>query len=104
MKQMQFDSIGFSQQEKIFDLMNIHWNAFRNYHPKPYDGEVLFFEGTKRIHALKETPLHSTWKHLIKKMDTSIVEGTHLGIMRQPYVKQVCAKIHEYQDAKYAKV
>lgn len=104
MKQMQFDSISFSQQEKIFDLMNIHWNAFRNYHPKPYDGEVLFFEGTKRIQALKETPLHSTWKHLIKKMDTSMVEGTHLGVMKQPCVKQVCTKIHEYQDTKYAKV
>jgi len=103
MKQMQFDSINFSQQEKIFDLMSIHWNAFRNYHPKPYGEEILFLEGSKRIDALKETPLHSTWKHLIKNMNASILEGTHLGVMKQPYVKQVSAKIHEYQEAKYAK-
>ena len=94
MKQMQFDAIDFSQQEKIFDLMKVHWNAFRNYHPKPYDGGVLFLEGTKRIHALKETPLHLTWKHLIKKMDTSVVEGTHLGVMRQPQVKKIGEKIY----------
>ncbi|MCB1110849.1 MAG: hypothetical protein KDK64_07685 [Chlamydiia bacterium] len=86
MKQMGFESLSDTEQERMFDLMQIHWNAFIHYQPKPYDGHVVFLEGEGH-----PKPLHATWSSIIPHLHASTINGSHLGLMKRPYVKKISA-------------
>ncbi|MCB1107001.1 MAG: hypothetical protein KDK76_02775 [Chlamydiia bacterium] len=103
-KMLGFDALPYSEQEKIFDLMAIHWEAFKSYHPKPYSDKILFFEGN----ALEHTTLHSTWAPLAEEIESHLISGNHLELMKAPHAHEIGQKIEKaievHRTVAYAKV
>jgi amino acid adenylation domain-containing protein len=68
-------------------------NLIAAYHPKPYDGKVVFFAATDRPPHLKRD-LVDDWSGILTgSLETVMVEGTHMSIAEPPQVGQLAEKI-----------
>lgn len=91
---MNFEMLSFPEQERIFKGMKMHWNALRNYQPKPYFGSICFFETEGHDRSLV-----STWEELgCNRLKSHMIAATHLGIMASPYVEKVAKLVDEYLE------
>lgn len=91
---MNFETLPFSEQERIFENMKIHWNALKKYQPKPYTKRICFFETEEKLSSLSDISLASTWEDLgCDKIESHVIAATHLGIMGSPYVEEVAKLI-----------
>ncbi len=73
------------EQQTICEQIQRHLKSLKHYLPASYNGNVAFFEAKERFFRMKNVPLATTWKPLIKgRMDVYKIEGTHLNILKPP--------------------
>jgi thioesterase domain-containing protein/acyl carrier protein len=91
------DALPFSQQEKHFQQIKNHWQAFLNYRPKAYEGKILFFQAKERFFRLKDVSIADAWKNLAKEgLVVHEIPGTHVSMLRQPQVKTLAILLNGY--------
>lgn len=78
-----------------FYIINTYRRALDRYRPKPYTGNVLFLRSDQRSHE------PAGWDGLLNgNMQTKVVPGEHLTILREPYVKTVVSELETFLRAK----
>ncbi len=97
MKSMHFEPSSFSEKEKLFEKMKVHWLAFDNYKPKKYFGDVLFFEAEDRLSSIADITVSSTWHHLIEgSIENHEVAGNHISMLMQPNITDLAKRLNVY--------
>ena len=95
MKSMGLDSLSTFEQQKIYEQVKTHWQALINYTPKPYPGEILFFEAKERFLRNQDISLGESWQDLaLGGMQIYDIPGNHLTMIMSPHVDTI-AKILE---------
>lgn len=74
-----------------------HLKLLAHYHPKPYIGNILYFQAKERFFRQKDLCLGSTWKSLISgTIDIKEVPGNHLTMMTAPHVDLIANQLNEH--------
>jgi thioesterase domain-containing protein len=69
-------------------FMNALYNALYTYVPKPYVGRVLVYKSrTQPLYHLLE--VEHAWQALASQVGVVVVRGTHISIVREPYVRAI---------------
>jgi thioesterase domain-containing protein len=69
-------------------FMNALYRALRAYVPQPYAGRVLVYKSrTQPLYHLLE--VERAWQTLASRMEVVVVPGTHISLVRQPYIRAV---------------
>jgi thioesterase domain-containing protein/acyl carrier protein len=80
------DTSHFSESQESF--MNALNNALYAYEWEPYPGRVLLYATrTQPLHHLLE--VDKAWKKIAAQVDVVTVRGTHVSIVREPYIRTV---------------
>lgn len=97
MKSMRVEMLPFSEQQKIFEQVKMHWHALANYYPKPYPGKIIFFQAHDKFSRDKGISLASTWSDLAKEGVTSHeISGNHITMIEQPHVDKLAHVLDSY--------
>ncbi len=73
----------------ILNIYREELNALFNYHPEPYQGNVLFFSHSKPRYGFKDD-VHLPWIDLVKgKIDIFKIEGDHITMNYSPNVDKL---------------
>jgi len=88
------------QKEKMMACINRHLHSIQKYEPKPYDGELVFFEMTERSTRFQDAPLWTSWENLVKGgVKVITLKGNHMNMLKNPenLAKHLAeaARIHE---------
>ena len=70
---------------------NIRW--LRNYAIKPYDGRIVFYRARARL-LMVVSGLDKEWEKYSKELDVYTIPGSHLDILKEPYVRVLAEKIN----------
>ncbi len=74
--------------DRYIEIYKENSRALRQYKPKPYNGEVLFFSATESSRFLS-AHLESGWKDLVKNLQVTKVSGDHISMNIKPNVKTI---------------
>jgi len=90
------DAFPYSYQQKIYTQIIKHLEALKKYNPKPYEGEVVFFEVKNRFFRAKDISLGETWKRSVNgSLIIHKVSGDHLSAMKNPHAIDLAQRIDE---------
>jgi thioesterase domain-containing protein len=74
--------------------MNALFNALLAYMPKPYDGRVLLYKSrTQPLYHLLE--VERSWSKIASSVDVVVVRGTHVSIVREPYINPIAQDLRK---------
>ena len=86
------DTSNYSSGQTGF--MNGLFNALLAYTPQPYDGPVLVFKSrTQPLYHLLE--VERSWAKIASDIEVVVVPGTHVSIVREPFIQPVAEKLRE---------
>jgi len=68
-----------------------NWLAARNFIPRSYGGRVTLFWASQDLRA--KFDMIEGWKQLASVVDVVEISGTHLDIIKEPYVGELAAKL-----------
>lgn len=72
-----------------------HWDALTQYHPKPYDGDVVLFRAKKQ--GLSNFTHTLGWDTLVgDRVEVNVIPGSHESMLQEPNVQIVAAKLRQY--------
>lgn len=79
-----------TQQQRIFEEIQQHLKALKNYTPDLYRGNVIFFEAKDRSLHTQSVHLSTTWESLIiGKIEIHEITGNHTTMMKTPHVENL---------------
>ena len=70
---------------------SIRW--LRDYAIKPYDGRIVFYRARARL-LMVVSGLDKEWEKYSKELDVYTIPGSHLDILKEPYVRVLAEKIN----------
>ena len=70
---------------------SIRW--LRNYTVTPYDGRIVFYRARARLLTIV-SGLEKEWETYSRGMDVYAIPGSHLDILKEPYVRVLAEKIN----------
>ena len=74
--------------------MNALYKALRAYVPRHYPGSILLYKSrTQPLYHLIEA--ERAWPAIASHVDVVVVPGTHISIVREPYVGAVAADLRQ---------
>ncbi len=80
------------EQKIIFNRVKAHLRALVAYQPKPYGGNILFFQASERFFRHQEVSLGATWKELVDgRIDIQEIPGNHVSLLKPPHVKTLAS-------------
>ncbi len=86
------DTSAFSDTQTGF--MRSLYNLLFTYVPKPYAGRVLLYRSTTHpLHHLLE--VEAPWRKIAAELEVVPVRGTHVSIVREPYVRALAADLRQ---------
>jgi thioesterase domain-containing protein len=75
-------------------FMNSLLKALYTYVPKPYAGRVLLYKcRTQPLYHLFE--VDQAWSQIASRVDVVEVRGTHISIVREPYIRPIAEDCRE---------
>jgi 3-oxoacyl-(acyl-carrier-protein) synthase/thioesterase domain-containing protein/acyl carrier protein len=94
---LQLESLPENERKNLQLIVKNHLQALSLYQPKPYKGNVLYFQAGNKFFKWPELSLSSTWQPLISgQIEVKEVEGYHLSMMKDPNVKIIADYLTEY--------
>lgn len=92
---LRLGGLSLSQQREMYQLVKKHWTAAQAYNPKPYRGQILFYEARDKCSRMKDISFGSSWKDLCHKIEIHMIPGDHYSILTQPHVSQLADLLSE---------
>ena len=86
-----YQNLGRDLPDTLRDVEEFNWLAARNFVPKLYDGRATLFWASNDLRA--KFDLIEGWQTLARAVDIHEVPGTHLDIIKEPYVAELAAKL-----------
>jgi amino acid adenylation domain-containing protein len=86
-----YQNLGRDLPDALRDVEEFNWLAARNFVPKLYDGRATLFWASDDLRA--KFDLIAGWQTLARAVDIHEVPGTHLDIIKEPYVAELAAKL-----------
>jgi len=77
---------------RLPNLQQILYVAARNYRPKPYTGNAVFFRCTER-RAIPTSELERGWHGVLVHCQLHVLEGDHLGILSGPSLQVLADRL-----------
>jgi len=93
---MGLDHLPQGSQDKTFSQIQKYTAALTKYEPKPYSGNVLFFEAKERYFRNSAISVGKTWKGLIPSLEINVVPGNHLSMLNEPNVGQIGLRMSQF--------
>jgi len=91
----------YPSEHRLF--INRLYSALFSYLPKSYGGDIVVYEA-KTAPLLYSPQISRTWAQFAPQSQVVRIVGTHIGIMREPYVERVASdlerRIKEWRGAK----
>ena len=101
MRSIGFGEWPFSQQERIFNQVVDHWKSLSKYKLKSYPGKILLFQAEDRFIHSKNCSLEKVWEGYVSQgVEAFDVEGSHLGVLKQPFVHAVARRLSRALSSK----
>jgi aspartate racemase len=76
-------------------IAELNLAAVRSYVPRPYDGTLVYFQGSQD-RAKSPEPF---WGQLVSRVETHVVHGRFIEILREPGVRQVAERLRSCLEA-----
>lgn len=90
LKSMSLNDLPQNLQFQMIEQMKAYYLALQQYHPKAYNGKIIFFESEDRFFRNKAISLGSTWKNLgLSGIEIFEVPGNHFSMLMEPHVKKI---------------
>ena len=86
-----FTGLGRDLPRHLRDVEQFNWLAARNFIPRSYDGRVTLFWASQDLRA--KFDMIEGWKKLANVVDVVEIPGTHLNIIKEPYVAELASKL-----------
>lgn len=97
MENMNLSPLSLSKQQEIFEQIKRHLHATTHYHPKPYDGKIIFFQAKDRFFRMNDISLGKSWEKLAKDgVEVHEVLGNHLTMLMQPNAQSLAHLLDSY--------
>jgi thioesterase domain-containing protein len=80
----------YPSEHRVF--INRLYSALFNYLPTAYAGDIVVYEA-KTAPLLYSPQIARTWSRFAPQSQVVRVLGTHIGIMREPYVASVASDL-----------
>ena len=86
-----FKRIGRDLPAHLRDVEQFNWLAASRFIPRSYDGRATLFWASQDLRA--KFDMIEGWKNLASVLDVVEIPGTHLDIIKEPYVAELAAKL-----------
>jgi non-ribosomal peptide synthetase component F/thioesterase domain-containing protein/acyl carrier protein len=86
-----FKRIGRNLPAHLRDVEQFNWLAASRFIPRSYDGRATLFWASQDLRA--KFDMIEGWKNLASVLDVVEIPGTHLDIIKEPYVAELAAKL-----------
>lgn len=86
-----FKGIGRDLPAHLRDIEQFNWLAASKFAPQAYDDRVTLFWASQDLRA--KFDMIDGWQTLARHLDIIEVPGTHLDIIKEPYVAELAAKL-----------
>ncbi len=86
-----FKGIGRELPKQFRDIAEFNWLAAYQFVPRPYEGRPTLFWASQDLRA--KFDMIEGWKALASALEVVEIPGTHLDIIKEPYVGELAAKL-----------
>ena len=95
--------MGEENARRVAAVRNAHAHAHRQYHSGTFNGDVLLIRSHEST-TLRDKDWHMRWSELINgRLQHEVVPGTHAGLLIEPGVSRMAAKIRAAFDERLQK-
>jgi amino acid adenylation domain-containing protein len=80
-----------------FDVFNLHVSAYKKYHFKPYDGNIVVFKALEKTYFMDDFK-YLGWKDYAKKVKSTTINGHHGSIFDDENIEEFGDKLQKILD------
>ena len=94
LKSMGMDVLPENERKNYFERVQCYLKSLKHYFPKENHQDLTFFEAKDRFIRMKDIPLITTWRSLLKGAVTvREITGNHLNILKPPHLKNLAHQL-----------
>ena len=81
--------------KRLYEVFKNNHQAFRNYVPNHYRGQIALFKAEERLSNGEQDPTMG-WGKIAQALELQSVPGNHYTIVREPHVKVLAERLRDY--------
>ncbi|MEH1847189.1 MAG: amino acid adenylation domain-containing protein, partial [Nostoc sp.] len=87
------EGFDLAQAHHLLKIYKLNAQAAKNYKPQYYSGSIVLFQANET-----DPDFECTWNELVKHIETHVVPGNHISMMREPHIKVLAQKLQKFLE------